>query len=161
MNKTYQLKVNGDSLYSSNELELEEIDFAQTPTGDFHILKNNKSYKANVISNNFHNKNYQIVVNNSVYNIDIQTPLDELIHQLGFSLNLAKQVNSIQSPMPGLILEINVQQGQEVKQGDNLLILEAMKMENNLTSPRDGVIKTIQVKKGDTVEKGLLLIEFE
>ncbi|PHK07691.1 acetyl-COA carboxylase, partial [Nostoc linckia z13] len=64
-------------------------------------------------------------------------------------------------PIPGLILEISVSVGQEVKENDNLLILEAMKMENTFVSPRAGVIKSIAVNKGDAVDKGQLLIEFE
>ena len=63
--------------------------------------------------------------------------------------------------MPGLILEINVTEGQTVNEGDPLLILEAMKMENVLTSPRNGNIKTISVKQGETVDKNALLIAFE
>ena len=63
--------------------------------------------------------------------------------------------------MPGLILDIHVKEGQEVKEDDALLILEAMKMENVLTSPRDGIIKSISVSKNDTVDKNQLLIEFE
>ena len=63
--------------------------------------------------------------------------------------------------MPGLILEINIEEGQEVKENDPLLILEAMKMENVINSPRDGVIKSIAVSQGNTVEKNALLIEFE
>lgn len=161
MIKKYQLKVNDDAVFQSKALEDSCINTAKTPTGDIHVIKDNKTHNAKIISKDFNNKKYQVIVNGNVYNIDIQTQLDELIHQLGFSLNLAKQVNSIKSPMPGLILEVNVEVGQQVNQGDNLLILEAMKMENNLTSPRDGVIKSIRVKKGETVEKGLILIEFE
>ncbi len=63
--------------------------------------------------------------------------------------------------MPGLILEISVSEGQEVKEGDALLVLEAMKMENVLTAPKDGVIQAITVKKGDAVEKKQLLIEMQ
>ena len=70
-------------------------------------------------------------------------------------------VNDIKAPMPGLILEVNVKEGDEVKEGDYLLVLEAMKMENALTAPRDAVIKSISVEKGQTVEKNQLLIEME
>jgi biotin carboxyl carrier protein len=70
-------------------------------------------------------------------------------------------VNAIKAPMPGLILEISVVVGQEVKENDNLIILGAMKMENSFLSPRDGVIKSISVAVGDAVDKGQLLIEFE
>ena len=80
---------------------------------------------------------------------------------MGFEVGLAKQINAIKAPMPGLILEINVDVGQSVKENDNLLILTAMKMENSFLSPRDGVIKSIAVKVGDSVVKGELLIEFE
>ncbi|MDX1317201.1 MAG: acetyl-CoA carboxylase biotin carboxyl carrier protein subunit, partial [Xanthomarina gelatinilytica] len=73
----------------------------------------------------------------------------------------SKKVNEIKAPMPGLILDIHVKEGQEVKEDDALLILEAMKMENVLTSPRDGIIKSISVSKNDTVDKNQLLIEFE
>jgi biotin carboxyl carrier protein len=63
--------------------------------------------------------------------------------------------------MPGLILEIQVKEGQDVKEDDTLLILEAMKMENVIHSPREGIIKSINVKQGETVDKDSLLIEFE
>jgi biotin carboxyl carrier protein len=63
--------------------------------------------------------------------------------------------------MPGLILDINVTEGELVAEDTPLLILEAMKMENVITSPREGVIKSITVKKGDTVDKKQLLISYE
>ena len=63
--------------------------------------------------------------------------------------------------MPGLILEILVSKGQEVKENESLLILEAMKMENVIVSPREGIIKSITVGKGDAVVKNQLLLEFE
>ncbi len=100
-------------------------------------------------------------VNNTIYDVVIQDEMDELIKAMGFEVGATKKINDIKAPMPGLILDINVTVGQEVKENVPLLILEAMKMENVLTSPRDGVIKTISVKKGDTVDKNELLIEFE
>jgi biotin carboxyl carrier protein len=80
---------------------------------------------------------------------------------MGFDISSSKMIDEIKAPMPGLILEINVKVGQEVKENDALLILEAMKMENVLTSPRSGFIKSISAKKSDSVEKNQLLIEFE
>ncbi len=91
----------------------------------------------------------------------ISGALDELIKSMGIERGRTKVVNAIKAPMPGLILEINVSVGQEVKENDPLLILEAMKMENCFLSPRDGVIKSITVEKGNAVDKGQLLIEFE
>ena len=62
--------------------------------------------------------------------------------------------------MPGLILEIKVQPGQEVKKGDPIMILEAMKMENILKSPGDGVVREIKVAVKQNVEKNQVLILF-
>jgi biotin carboxyl carrier protein len=75
-------------------------------------------------------------------------------------LDLSK-VNEIKAPMPGLVLDIIAEVGQEVNEGDNILILEAMKMENNIKSPTTGVIKEIKCEKGAAVEKNEVLILFE
>ncbi|ASI98250.1 acetyl-CoA carboxylase biotin carboxyl carrier protein subunit [Thermococcus celer] len=65
----------------------------------------------------------------------------------------------VTAPMPGKILRILVKEGDSVKTGQGLLVLEAMKMENEIPSPKDGVIKKILVKEGDTVDTGQALIE--
>jgi biotin carboxyl carrier protein len=67
--------------------------------------------------------------------------------------------NVVTAPMPGKVLRILVREGDEVKAGQGLLVLEAMKMENEIPSPRDGVVKKILVKEGDTVDTGQPLIE--
>ena len=64
------------------------------------------------------------------------------------------------SPMPGLIVSVNVREGQEVKTGEPLAVVEAMKMENVLTAERDVTIRKINRKKGDNVALDEVLIEF-
>lgn len=63
--------------------------------------------------------------------------------------------------IPGVILKVKVKEGQKVKKGDSMVILEAMKMQNRITIQRDGVIKNIHVKKGQKVIKGMLLMELK
>jgi biotin carboxyl carrier protein len=63
--------------------------------------------------------------------------------------------------IPGTVLDILVKPGQTVKQGDDLMILDAMKMQNLLKCSMDGKVKAIMVKKGDKVSKGKLLLELE
>ena len=63
----------------------------------------------------------------------------------------------VKSPMPGNILKINVTQGQQVKEGDVIMILEAMKMENEIVATRSGTIAQIAVSKGAVVETGAVL----
>ena len=63
----------------------------------------------------------------------------------------------VKAPMPGVVLKVQVQQGQAVKAGQVLVILEAMKMENEISAPQDGTIASIDVRKGDTVNSGDVL----
>jgi len=60
-----------------------------------------------------------------------------------------------------MVLEVNIEAGQEVAKDDQLLILEAMKMENVIKAPGDGVVKKIHIEKGNPVEKNQLMIEME
>lgn len=64
----------------------------------------------------------------------------------------------VKSPMPGNILKINAVQGQAVKEGDVLVVLEAMKMENDVVAPRDGTVAQVVVAKGAVVETGSPLV---
>ena len=60
----------------------------------------------------------------------------------------------VASPLPGVIIEISVKEGQQVKAGQKVAILEAMKMENDIPAPKDGTITDIHVHKGDTLQEG-------
>ena len=72
-----------------------------------------------------------------------------------------KDIKKVTAIIPGTILNIYVKKNNRVKEGDKLLVLEAMKMKNDLTSPIDGTIKDIYVKESSKVTKGDLLIEFK
>ena len=67
----------------------------------------------------------------------------------------------ITAPLPGVIYDVKVKQGANVKQGQSLFTLMAMKMENDITAPRDGVVKEIKVKKEDNVNRGDVLAILE
>ena len=161
MDKKFKVKVNGSYDFDISESEISNLDTIQVSKNNFHILQKNKSYKAEIVASNFNNKSYQIKINNNTYMVNIMDDLDLLIKKMGLGSKSSRQIDSIKAPMPGLILEMHVEVGQEVKENDSLFILEAMKMENSILSPRDGVIKSISAKNGDAVEKNQLLIEFE
>ena len=161
MSNHYKLNVNNTFQFDVENDAVSQLDAVSVEKNKFHILKNNAPYQAEIIATDFINKTYTVKVNNSTYTVAIANALDMLIKKMGFEVGAAKQVNAIKAPMPGLILEISVEVGQEVKENDPLLILEAMKMENSILSPRDGVIKSVTITKGAAVEKGALLIEFE
>ncbi len=65
----------------------------------------------------------------------------------------------VKAPLPGLIVDIMVSAGSQVKAGQNLLVMEAMKMENQVQAPYDGTVKKVIVNKGDTVAEGDVLVE--
>ena len=161
MSNSYKLSVNQTTTFEWTESDLKKLDAIQLNTSQFHVLDNHKPYKVEIVSTDFIAKKYTIKVNNNTYEVAISDSLDILIQSMGIERGRTKVVNAIKAPMPGLILEISVEVGQEVKENDPLLILEAMKMENSFLSPRNGIIKSIAVQKGMAVDKGQLLVEFE
>jgi biotin carboxyl carrier protein len=126
----------------------------------FHLLYNNKSYNVDVIRMNSEEKALLIKINGVKFNIQLRDKYDELLHSLGMDNLASKKVSDVKAPMPGMVLNVLVQEGVEVKKGDALIVLEAMKMENILKSPGDGVVKKIVASKGKAVEKNQVLIQF-
>ena len=70
-------------------------------------------------------------------------------------------LQQIKAPLPGIIMNVLVKEGDEVKRGSNLLVYEAMKMENKLVSEREGIVKSIKVNPGDSILQGDVLLEIE
>lgn len=161
MNVNYQISVNENYEFQLGANDAEILDHTVLSDQKTHLLHNNKSFTIELLESNFVKRNYILKVNGNVYKINIGTPLDKLIKEMGLSLGNASVENDVIAPMPGIILEVNVSEGEEVKKGDFLCVLEAMKMENTLSAPRDGIVKSINIAKGATVDKGMLLIEFE
>lgn len=67
---------------------------------------------------------------------------------------------ALRAPMPGLVVRIQVEEGQAVVAGGGVIVLEAMKMENELRAPADGVVRAVRVRPGEAVEKGQVLVEW-
>ena len=157
----YKIKVNEDSEFELASEQINDFDFVKEQNGTFHVLKNNKTYRAEVVEANHAKKTFTIAVNGNPYEIKIEDHYDQLVNQLGLSVVNTQVASDVKAPMPGLVLGVSVEVGQEVKEGEGLLILEAMKMENVLKAVGDGQIKAIHTKQGEAVEKGQLLIEME
>jgi acetyl/propionyl-CoA carboxylase alpha subunit len=160
-----QAIINGENTYKIETGTVNGVgydwDILPLSNDSFHIIRDNQSYRATVISVNKEEKTMLISVNSNEYEIKIKDKYDLLLLQMGISAKSSTQVNNFKAPMPGLIREVIAVAGAEVIKGDILLILEAMKMENTLKSPRDGKIKKVNISLGNTVEKGQILLEFE
>lgn len=157
--------VNGKKEFTIDNNSLDgtavEWDILEVHDNTFHILLNNKSYNATLISFNREEKTMVVNVNGNDYEISVRDKYDLLLQQLGISASASAAAQNIKAPMPGLIIQLLAEEGQEVKKGDAVMILEAMKMENVLKSPRDGKVKKIKAALRQAVEKGQVLIEFE
>lgn len=113
-------------------------------------------------------KKYNVTVNGTAYEIvlevvdaaDVKTTPAAAVVEEKVAAPVAAPVAggaTVNAPMPGTILSVNVQNGAVVKKGDVLMILEAMKMENEIMSPVDGTIASINVQSGASVDTGAVL----
>ena len=137
------------------------IDAIELGDGHFNVLRNNKSYNAEVVSFDADEKTYKIKVNGNVYSVKLKDRFDLLLHSMGMDALAAKKINELKAPMPGLVLDVRVKVGDTIKKGEPLVVLEAMKMENILKAIADVTIKKISIEKGNAVEKNQVLIMFE
>lgn len=154
------LKINNSLFEGTLNDKLISGDFLKINDYQFHILYNNKSYNVDVVKLNAEEKTMTLKINSIKFNLSLKDKYDELLHNLGLDNLATKKVSEIKAPMPGMVLNVLVKEGDVVKKGDTLIILEAMKMENSLKSPTDGIIKKIAIIKGVAVEKNQLLIQF-
>lgn len=155
----YSISVDEKYKFDINPEDL-NWDAVEAEPGRFNILLNNRSYSAVIISADYESKSFTLRVDTHVFNLTAKDRFDLLAEQLGFSSKASKKVNEIKAPMPGMVISVLVNEGQEVSAGESILILEAMKMENVIKSPVQAIVKTIKIKQGSAVEKGQVLIEF-
>ncbi len=157
--------VNGKQEFSIEGKQLNgepvEWDLIEVRENSFHIIRDHKGYKATLISFDPEKKAMVINVNGTDYEIAVKDKYDLLLQQLGMNAKSSTTAQVVKAPMPGLIIQIMATDAEEVKKGDSLLILEAMKMENVIKSPRDGKIKKIHIALKQAVEKNQVLVEFE
>ncbi|MCB0338345.1 MAG: biotin/lipoyl-binding protein [Bdellovibrionales bacterium] len=113
--------------------------------------------------------NLTFSVNGKTYQADVQPvlgsdqvtrPQVQVKHALPEAGDLAPTSETL-APMPGIIVEVSVSVGDEVAQGDTVVVMEAMKMENNIPASKAGRVTLIHVEKGQEVETGQLLISIE
>ncbi len=155
-----EFKIDASSFEGLLNEKLIKGDFVKINPYQYHFLHLGKSYNIDVVKVNNEEKALVLKVNSVKFSLQLKDKYDELLHSLGLDNLAAKKINEVKAPMPGMVLNILVKEGDAVKKGDALLVLEAMKMENILKSPSDGIVKKIAAIKGSAVEKNQLLIQF-
>lgn len=160
------------SVNNSKELEIEvqknELhyngkqvvpDLVRLSENEYHLLLDNIGYRIQILERES-DKKFVLSVNGKRINVDLKDKYDLLLQDLGMDVATGSKAQDIKAPMPGLVLEVLVENGQEVKKDTPLIILEAMKMENIIKAQGDGIIDSIKVKARDAVEKNQVLISF-
>jgi len=107
------------------------------------------------------NIDFLLDVQSRSYQVVCKSELDVLVEKFSAGHSSGKVKNELVSPMPGAIVKINVKEGQNLKKGDVILVLEAMKMENELRAASDCVVQKILVEEKTSVDKNQVLIKFE
>jgi biotin carboxyl carrier protein len=150
---------------NENFLEVEvdgkvyKVDLMHTADGTFSILEGGHSYNIELVPHK-QSKKYTAY---TLYNeFDVEVIDAEARYLLNRGGNgFVSNENTISSPMPGKVVKILVSEGDEIKEGENAIIISAMKMESEYKSPKNGIVKQINVKEGDTIEGDQVLIELE
>jgi biotin carboxyl carrier protein len=135
-----------------------DVSFDKTK-GVYQILKDGISHHISHLEQSDGGKTQILQVNDLNIQATILNPLDQQVESMGLSDIDDQKSKSIHAPMPGLILDIMCKEGEEIEEGNSLLILEAMKMENVIKAEGAGTIFKIHKAVGETVEKGQLIIE--
>ncbi len=146
-----ELQVNGKKL---------DWDIQWISERKIHLIYQHQSLEAELVSVDAATKSLQIKLNQKLVNLQLKDRFDLLLEELGMTQEDSAQLQDIKAPMPGLILDLPVKVGDEVKKGDTLVILEAMKMENTIKSPGEGIVKEVKVSLNQSVEKNQVLIKF-
>lgn len=165
----YNIKVNNNSAFktevNNNKINVDgeaiDMDLIAISENRFHLIVDKKNYLAEVLEVNYAEKKFKLKVNSGIYDLEVKDKFDALLKNLGLDNLNAQKLKEIKAPMPGLVLKILVAPETEVKKGDSLLILEAMKMENIIKAPSDFKIKKINIKAGETVEKNQVMLVLE
>jgi biotin carboxyl carrier protein len=150
-----------DILMNNTELEKFLVEYINTHSNEISLRKDGEKFNCRILKYYKSKNEYILKVNGKIISLKLSSTIEKTIKKIGLNNIDTQSVNELKSPMPGLIVEIKVKQGESIKKDQQLIVLEAMKMENVLTSPVDGIIKEIIVNPQQTVEKNSLLVIFE
>lgn len=160
-NETHEIEIRreGEKIFArvdDREYELE----ASEVEPNVYLLKNeNKIYEVFVSPKSDSNAPYNVKINNQEFEINLSDP--KRLRGSNASGGQADGIVEIKTAMPGKLVRVFTEQGAEIKQGEPILVVEAMKMQNEMKSPKDGVVKEIRFAEGATVNAGDVLAVIE
>jgi len=158
----YEVKPNStNSLAGTLGGEPYELELKGNPEEGFFTEWSGRTYEVQVLQTHWGDKRLTLAVNNQLLEIHAEDSYDLLLKELGMTQATAGVLNELKAPMPGLVLRLDVQEGDTVEEGQSLLVLEAMKMENVLKCSARARVKKVVCREGVAVSKNDVLLEFE
>lgn len=151
-NKQFEIEIQRDGSVLVDGVR-HEVDFLNLGGSLYSVIQDTRSLELAIEGDQ---ADIEVLKEGKLYDVKVLDQRALLMAQRKGSLTMGS--GEVNSPMPGLIVEVMVNVGDEVTQGDTVVILESMKMQNELKAPRDGTVQTISCEAGQTVEKGTLLI---
>ncbi len=124
----------------------------------YSLLLDGKSYESYVYSGD---EDWQVLLRGRQFQVKVEDEREKRLRAAGGSNATQSGELSLKAPMPGLVVSVAVHEGQEIKKGDVLIVLESMKMQNELKAPRDGTVGAIKVKAGESVEQKQILLNLQ
>ena len=154
--KQYEIEINDEDRITVDG-QLVELDFKSMSEGQpiYSLILNGKSYEAII---ELTDDGWQVMLRGQMYMVDVEDERQRRLRMATGGASTQSGELKLKAPMPGLIVDIPVEPGQVIDKGDNLIILESMKMQNELKSPREGKVARINVKPGDSVNQNQVLL---
>ncbi len=150
---TIEILRDGHILLNGEEVHVDFGGLSQI--GLYSLLVNNESFEALVEQ---HGDIWQVMMRGNLYEVAVADERSQLLRARAKTLVPETGEVAIRAPMPGLVVAIPVEVGQQVAAGEKLVILESMKMENELKAPRAGRVERIMVQPGNSVEQNQTLV---
>ena len=136
--------------------DLVEVNFGDVgQSALYSLLVNHESFEALVEP---YDNVWHVLMRGNLYEVEVVDERTQLLRSRETSLVPDTGEVAIRAPMPGLVVSIPVKVGQELVKGDNIIILESMKMENELKAPRAGRVERINVQEGESVEQDQTMV---
>jgi biotin carboxyl carrier protein len=133
-----------------------EVDF-ETVSGQpvFSLILDGKSYESFVYQSD---EDWDVLLRGRQYQVKVEDEREKRLRAAAGGGAAERGEFHLKAPMPGLVVSVLVEEGQEVKKGQVMLILESMKMQNELKAPRDGIMGRVRIKAGESVEQKQTLL---
>lgn len=136
--------------------EPREVDFL--PFGDSSLYSVIMDHTSHDLLVEERDGKYEVLMQGRLFTVDVADERAQLLATRRAGPQVDSGEISIKAPMPGLVVAVPVSEGQEVKAGQTIIVLESMKMQNELKTPRDGMVQRISVASGQSVEQNKVLI---